>query len=286
MSIIEELGAQLQAATDDLPVGLVAKALEHLRVATDRLRWVRQESADPLGVPELSAATEHAQMAGHALRVAQDQLAAYRAAIGLAVDGTPAGGRVPRACDHTRADAPTALPPQPPAGDRPVPTVNRWWTSRVAELTGLDKSVLADPAEPATDADELLRRVSRPVGSGDRNRLHAELQAVDADVGLALAAVTAPTLRRLAGQLLGHPPRAEDLPRLQREVGGRIRTLLPGLPPAVLDTLLSRLCRTPPPKNPPRPNPADPAVAAAVLTGLLLHRLDEKLPDPSRKRHG
>jgi hypothetical protein len=81
-------------------------------------------------------------------------------------------------------------------------------------------------------------------------------------------------LRDLAAQLLGHPPRATDLPRLRREVTDPVRDLLPGLPQPVLDTLLTRLCRMPPPKDPPdQPHPADPAVAAGVVTGLLLDRL-------------
>ncbi|HEX5541418.1 MAG TPA: hypothetical protein VFX60_07625 [Micromonospora sp.] len=287
MSIIEELGAQLRAASDDLPVGLLNMALEHLRNASDRLRWVRQESNDPLGVPELSAATEHAQMAGHTLRVAQEQLDAYLAALGLNADAAPTPTTTQgRTSDRTAAGPTPVTPPQPPPGDRPPPTLLRWWSARVAELTGLDAPVTTALPEPARDAEELLRRVSRPVHTGDRARLHAELRGVDADVGLALAAVTAPLLRRLTGRLLGHPPRAQDLPRLRQEVAGRIRALLPGLPPPVLDTLLSRLCRTPPPKNPNRPNPADSAVASAVLTGLLLHRFDEKTPTSSGRSHG
>ena len=87
------------------------------------------------------------------------------------------------------------------------------------------------------------------IRAGDRDRLHTELRRAHADVGLGLAAVAPPLLRELAGELLGHPPRADDLGRLRRELDGRVRDLLPGLPPPVLDTLLTRVCRMPPPRR-------------------------------------
>ncbi|MFD1321838.1 hypothetical protein [Micromonospora sonneratiae] len=273
MSIIEELGAQIRATSDELPVALIVQILERLGQASERLRWVRQESADPMGVPELSAAIEHAETAGHALRVAQDQLASYLVAIGLGQDG-------PAAPPAERRPGPAG----PPAGEvggvpdgRGSRTVRRWWAVRVAELTGGRETPVAEPSQRVTDAGELLRRVAAEVRSGDRGRLHAELRDVDANVGLNLAAVAPPMLRDLAAELLGHPPRAKDLPKLRDEVNGGVRDLLPGLPPAVLDTVLTRVCRMPPPKDPPeevaQPHPADPAVAAGVLTGLLLRRL-------------
>jgi hypothetical protein len=152
------------------------------------------------------------------------------------------------------------------------------------------------------DAAELLRRVTTAVRTGDRDRMHTELRDADADIGLGLAAVAPPLLRELATELLGRPPRAPDRARLRREAEG-LRDLLPGLPPAVLDTLLTRICRMPPPQGqPPQPHPADPAVASAVLAGLLLGRVGHALrpadrresltPDspggggPSRQTHG
>jgi hypothetical protein len=274
MSVIEELGAQVRAAADELPVGLLMTALERLRQASDRLRWVRQESADPMGVPELSAATEHAETAGHALRVAQDQFAAYLAAIGLAGDGAPARRPEP----DRIVDEPPVAPVVREADRAEAPAVRRWWSVRVAELTGRRDTPSAEPDRRVTDAEELLRRVATGVRSGDRGRLHAELRGVDANVGLDLAAVAPPVLRDLAARLLGHPARANDLPRLRRELTNGVHDLLPGLPAGVLDTLLTRLCRMPPPKDPrtepaERPHAADPAVAAGVLTGLLLDRV-------------
>lgn len=273
MSIIEELGAQVRAASDELPVGLLAKALEQLQRAAERLRWVRQESANPMGVPELSAATEHAESAAHTLRVAQEQLTTYLAAIGLGRDGGPAPPpqRQP-VLDRPIGDQP-AVEPEPVD----VAPVRRWWSVRVAELTGGRDAPGGEPDRSVADPRELLDRVATTIRSDDRGRLHTELRRVDANVGLGLAAVSPPVLRQLAEELLGHPPRAADLPRLRDELGGRVRDLLPGLPPAVLETLLTRICRMPPPKEPARPeeqpHPADPAVAAAVATGVLMRRL-------------
>lgn len=282
MSIIEDLGVQVRATSDELPVALVLTALEHFRLASERLRWVRQESSNPMGVPELSAATEHAESAGHALRVAQDQLAGYLAGIGLAPDtARPAATR-----DDERQpayDAPRQAPPVPPAGTGATEAtpLRRWWAVRVAELTGGREGEPEQPDEQVTEPTELLRRVTAQVRSGDRDRLHLELRRVHADVGMGLATVTPPLMRDLATQMLGHPPRAEDLPRLRDTFGGRVRDLLPGLPPPVLDTVLTRVCRMPPPrKNEDQPHPADPAVVAGVLTALLLQRTGRDVPDP------
>ena len=84
MSLIEELAVRLRAASDELPVAAILAALERFGTAAEQLRRVRESSADPMGVPELGAAVEHAEAASHALRVAQEHLAAYLAAIGMA----------------------------------------------------------------------------------------------------------------------------------------------------------------------------------------------------------
>ncbi|MFC4147769.1 hypothetical protein ACFO0M_16045 [Micromonospora mangrovi] len=295
MSIVEDIGAQVRAAAEELPLAPLALALEKFGQAAERLRWVRQESANPMGVPELSAATEHAETAGYALRVAQEQLAGYLAAIGLAADGAPAPRSPERRPKH---DAPRDAAPEP-AGPPPEsgadPTMRRWWAVRVAELTGGREGPPDEPDERVPDARDLLRRVVTGVRSGDRDRLHRELRRAHADVGLGLAAVAPPLLRDLAGELLGHPPRADDLGRLRRELDGRVRDLLPGLPPPVLEGLLTRVCRMPPPRrsgDQEQPHAADPAVTAGVLTGVLLARLGRDLPpetterDTGRENHG
>ncbi|WP_089157850.1 hypothetical protein [Micromonospora sp. NBS 11-29] len=287
MSIVEDIGAQVRAAAEELPLAQLAAALEKLGQAEERLRWVRQESADPMGVPELTAATEHAETAGYALRVAQEQLTAYLAAIGLAADGAPTpapGERRPRH-DAPRGDAPPTPGATPEPGEQPA--VRRWWAVRVAELTGGREGAPEEPDERVDDARELLRRVVVGIRSGDRDRLHRDLRGAHADVGLGLAAIAPPMMRELAGELLGHPPRAEDLPRLRRELDGRVRDLLPGLPQPVLDTLLTRVCRMPPPRRDDgqeQPHAADPAVTAGVVTGVLLDRLGRDLPKDTDER--
>ncbi|MEU8301633.1 hypothetical protein AB0C04_30625 [Micromonospora sp. NPDC048909] len=277
MSIVEDVGAQVRAAAEELPLDLLGQALEKFGMAGERLRWVRQESANPMGVPELSAATEHAETAGYALRLAQEQLAAYLAALGLAGGGGPAAPRPqdsqPRH-DAPRDAAPVGVPAEPAEQVR----LRRWWSVRVAELTGGPEGA-DEPDERIGDSAELLRRVVRGVRAGDRDRLRTELRRAHADVGLGLAALAPPLLRDLAGELLGHPPRADDLGRLRGELDGRVLDLLPGLPAPVLDTLLTRVCRMPPPRRSGEPpHAADSAVSAGVLTGVLLARLGRDLP--------
>ncbi|MET8552048.1 hypothetical protein [Micromonospora zamorensis] len=282
MSIIEDVGGQVRAASEEFPVALLGQALEKFGLAAERLRWVRQESANPMGVPELSAATEHAESAGYALRVAQEQLSAYLTAIGLGADGAPAPRpeqRTPRH-DTPPAAGPTAVAPEPAEQVR----MSRWWSVRVAELTGGREGTDDEPDERVDDSQELLRRVVGGVRSGDRDRLRKELRRAPADVGLGMAALAPPLLRELAGELLGHPPRATDLGRLRGELDGRVRDLLPGLPPPVLETLLTRVCRMPPPRaSGEPPHAADSAVTAGVATGLLLARLGRDLPTGGAK---
>ncbi|MEJ3748762.1 hypothetical protein WEI85_36480 [Actinomycetes bacterium KLBMP 9797] len=282
MSMIQELGARVRATSDDLPVGLVTVAVERLRLAGELLMWVRQTSADPMGVPQLAGALEHAEQAVQAVRVAQDALLAYLASIGLSHDGAapPDGAwRAGLAVEGERPTAPDSAPP-PPLG--------QWWSARVKELAGSDGEATDSPAAEGAD---LMRRVAAGVKSGDRDRLRRELAGVQPPVGLGLSALAPPVLHRLAGDLLRHQPQPDDLPQLRRDAAPRVRELLPGLPPPVLDTLLARLCRVPPserdqPDGPP-PHPADAAVAAGVLTGVLLtllHRepdsLDPHAPEP------
>ncbi|GLY00101.1 MULTISPECIES: hypothetical protein [Actinoplanes] len=272
MSLLQELGAQLRATSDELPTGQVTAAMEKLRSATEILMWVREQSVDPMGVPQLGNATEHVERAAAALRAAQDAIDAYLAAVGLA--GTPgaAPGQEWRASmrpdDSARGDEQATAP----ATERLGP----WWQRRVAELTG-EPAPEKTPEPDGTDTAELLRRVAAGVRAGDRSRLGRELHAVNASTGLGLAAVTPAVLHRLAGDLLGHEPRPEDVPRLRTAAEGRVKALLPGNQPGVLETLIDRICRVPVEKQQgadrPAGHPADTAVTASVLTGVLLARL-------------
>ena len=287
MSLLEDLGAQLRATSDDLPTGLVLAAMERLRTATELLAWVSEQSEREMGVRDLGNATEHAERAAAALRTAQDAIDTYLAAVGLA--GTPgaAPGQEWRAAvqpEREQADA-------PPEQAEKAEDLGPWWQQRVTQLTG-------EPApekreQSRTGTAELLRRVAAGVRAGDKARLGRELHAVHASTGLGLSAVTPSVLHRLAGDLLGHEPRPEDVPRLRTAAEGRVRALLPGTSPAVLDTLIARICRVPVPQQaaPAGAHPADNAVTASVLTGVLLARLGrdaESLqpdsPEPLRPR--
>ncbi|RSM64428.1 hypothetical protein DMB66_19820 [Actinoplanes sp. ATCC 53533] len=295
MSLLQELGAQLRATSDELPTGEVTVAMERLRTATELLNWVRQTSVDPIGVPQLGNATEHAEHAAAALRLTQDAIAAYLAALGLAADaGAPPdqdwkAGLEKKDKQDEPAPAPGQQEQQPPPEQ-----LGPWWRERVEQLTGEapppPQANGAPPPERTADTAELLRRVAAGVRSGDRARLGRDLHGVNAATGLGLSAVTPPVLRRLAGDLLGHEPGPDDLQRLRGAAGGRVKSLLPGTPPATLDTLLARICRTPPTEQAPA-HPADSAVTASVLTGVLLARLgrdpatlDPGAPEPLRPR--
>ncbi|MEV1290563.1 hypothetical protein [Micromonospora sp. NPDC049679] len=269
---MDELGARVRTSADELPLELVTVAVQRLHAAAELLLWVRQASADPMGVPQLAHATEHAEHAGHALRVAQEQLTDYLTAIGLGATARPAPDRAGPTTPQVTEDG--SVPS--PAGD--APRLSGWWSARVAELTGGDVAPTTSGADGATGSDHLLRLVVAGVRAGDRSRLRHDLGAAHAPVGLGLSALTPPALHRLAGDLLGHQPRAEDVPRLARATAGRVRDLLPGMPQPVLDTLLARVCRDTAghggdARAAQPSHPADLPVAGAVLTGVLLQLL-------------
>lgn len=287
MSLIQELGAQLRATSDELPTGQLTVAMEKLRAAAEILMWVRETSVDPIGVPQLGNAMESAERAVAALRIAQDTIAAYLASIGLSGDASAPPDRDWRA-GLEDADKQKAAP----TGNEGVTDPEKlgpWWQARVAELTG--EPAPAESPGKGTDTAELLRKVASGVRAGDRARLGRDLHSVNASTGLALSAVTPPVLHRLAGDLLGHEPRPDDVPRLRTAAAGRVRSMLPGTSPAVLETLLDRICRVPSDQSGrPPAHPADNAVTASVLTGVLLARLgrdastlDPGAPEPLRR---
>jgi hypothetical protein len=276
MSLLEQLGARLTATADELPLAAVALAVERLRVATDLLMWVRQESANPIAVPQLASATEHLEQAGHAIRVGQDAVREYLSAIGLGYAAPPETTDSRRPADVVSPRRPSAEPGAPPS------PLGRWWTERVNQLAdraGAPPEPPADREDAAGTSDDLLRRVAARVRSGDREQLRRELGRVEAPVGLGMSPIATALGRHLATDLLGHPPGPADLPALADQTRGALRELLPRLPDDVLSTLLHRICRMPPREQPAEPpHPADPAVAGAVLTGVLLRRLGRE-PD-------
>ncbi|GAA2534033.1 hypothetical protein [Winogradskya humida] len=289
MSLLQELGAQLRATSEELPTGLVSIARERLNSAAELLNWVRQTSVDPLGVPQLGNAVEQAESAAAALRLAQDAIASYLAAVGLTGEAA-----APPDTDYKAALKPDEAGISGAQKQPPPEKLGPWWQSRVAELTGEAAPPEKQDGTPqqgrSGDTAELLRRVAAGVRSGDRARVGRDLHEVDAATGLGLSAVSSPVLQRLAADLLGHEPGPDDLKRLQSAAGGRVRALLPGTPPDVLDTMLARICRSPVTSSDPA-HPADSAVTAGVLTGVLLARLgrdpstlDPKAPEPLRPR--
>jgi hypothetical protein len=207
--------------------------------------------------------------------------------LGLAAEAGP-----PPDSNRTARPREDQVKPAPPPERQPPPErLGPWWRDRIQKLTGeAPTGADEDQAERArVDTGELLRRVAAGVRSGDRARLGRDLHRVTASTGLGLSAVTPPVLHRLAGDLLGHEPRPEDVTRLRSAAAGRVRSLLPGTSPAVLDTLLARICRAPVPGDS-GGHPADSAVTASVLTGVLLARhgrepgtLDPSAPEPLRR---
>ena len=298
MSLVQDLGARLRGSADDLPVAQMASAIDRLRGAVQLIAWIRHESARGIGIMPLGQAVEHLEHALRALLVAQEDVAAYLAAIGLAGEAAVATEPVPG-----RAAAPQPRPETPSAEEREqAAPLRRWWSARVDELTGYEPEP-AESAAPdasrrapagrrdetaretnertaadrdaAADSLELLRRVAAHAGGGDRDRLRVELRRVGPPTGLGLAAITPTALRRLAAEVLGHPPGPDDLPTLRAAIGGRVRGLLPQLDPHIGEVLLSRVCRAPSPhaaENAEPAHPADSAIAGSVLTGVLLRR--------------
>ena len=286
MSLIQDLGAQLRAASDELPTGLVSVAMEKLRGATEILLWVRETSQDPMGVPQLGNATEAAERAAAALRVAQDSIAAYLASVGLTADAAAPPDR-----DWKAGLEPPRVETEPSEQGPPPEKLGPWWQRRVAQLTG-EPAPEQEKAPATQDTAELLRRVATGVRAGDKAKVGRDLHGASAATGLALSAMTSPVLHRLAGDLLGHEPRPDDVERLRTASAGRVRSLLPGTSPAVLETLLARICRVPVKQQPGQAaaHPADNAVTAGVLTGVLLARLGRDAaslkpdaPDPLRR---
>lgn len=296
MSLLQELGAQLRATADGLPTGEMAVAMNKLHSAVELLRWVQEESSQDIGVARLGHAVEHAEHATAALRACEDAIDRYLSVLGLGATPGAAPGQEWRTTMRREEDRPR--PEQPPEAPEKPEALGPWWQQRVAQLTGeAPSSERAGKTGEQGDTSELLRRIAAGVRAGDRARLGRELHAVNASTGLGLSAVTPTVLHRLAGDLLGHDPRPEDVPRLRTAAEGRVKALLPGTEPHVLETLLDRICRVPVQQqqqkrgDQPPGHPADTAVTASVLTGVLLARLgrdagtlDPNTPEPVRPR--
>ncbi|MEV6963532.1 hypothetical protein AB0M47_00325 [Hamadaea sp. NPDC051192] len=264
MSLVQDLGDQLRIVREDLPIAEVRAAAERLRMAGGLLAWVMHATGDPQRVPQLGGAADRLESAAGLMRSAHDALDAYALALGLAADsvGTaqPWGAAAP------------VVPTQGRSADVPL---SDWWAERVRTLAGrdvLDDLITSgstdDPAETST---ELLRRCVSATLDERPAKLHRELGSAGPAVGLGLAAVAPPLLRHLAAELVGHPPRLEDLARVRR--AALVHTgLLPELPPEPGEEIVARICHaTPQRRTEGSPtHPVDAAAAAVLITAGLL----------------
>jgi hypothetical protein len=178
------------------------------------------------GVRPLSGALEHLDSAAGALLLAQHAIQGYLASVG-------------------------AHPvPVPSTVDQQVRS--NWWVERVVELTGHRPGL---PGGGTHSGAELLHHAVARALDADRVGLAAVLATADPATGLGLAALTAPLLKRYA-----------DLVDEPRVALATVRVLLPGLPDAVAEAVLTRTRHRPWDLH-----PADPAIAGTVLVAELLN---------------
>ncbi|NUO55191.1 MAG: hypothetical protein HOV71_19370 [Hamadaea sp.] len=264
MSLVQDLGDQLRVVREDLPIVEVSAAAERLRMAGGLLAWVMHATGDPQRVPQLGGAADRLESAAGLMRSAHDALDAYALALGLAADSVGTA-------QSWGASAPV-VPTQGRSADVPL---SDWWAERVRVLAGRDalddlvtSATTDDPAETST---ELLRRCVSATLDERPAKLHRELASAGPAVGLGLAAVAPPLLRHLAAELVGHPPRLEDLARVRRAALVH-RGLLPELSPEAAEEIVARVCHaTPQRRSEGSPtHPVDTAAAAVLVTAGLL----------------
>lgn len=266
MSLVQDLADRIRVAREELPVAQVAAAAERLRMAGGLLAWVMHSAGEPARVPQLGPASERLDAAAGLMRAAQDALEAYTLALGIAADPVPAAGPLLVA----------AIPnPRGPA------QLAHWWAERVRELAGRDgldglltssaSGPAGHPNNAAESSTELLQRLASAALTELPARLHRELASAGPAVGLGLAAIAPPLLRYLAADLVGHPPRLEDLARIRR--AGMVHIgLLPNLPADAAEEVVWRVCHAVPQRDGDKSptHPVDAAAAAALLVAGLL----------------
>ncbi len=256
MSLVQDLADRLRMAREALPVAEVAGAADRLRTASGLLAWVTHESARPSAVPSLGGAAAHLDHAAAAMRVAQDALDDYCAALGLPTESYP----------DSRL---RAVPVQVKRAEQAQPQLSDWWGSRVAELSGRAEIRSGDGA---TSSTELLHQCASAALDNDTARLHRDLSKAGPAVGLGLAAVAPPLLRHLGVDLVGHPPRLEDLARLRRAALPIVNDVLPNLPPDAAEEIIARVCHARPQRESSQQpaHPVDIAAASALLVAGML----------------
>jgi hypothetical protein len=293
MSLIQELADRLRSTRDALPVADVTGAAARLRTAQGLLAEVTHESSRPGTVPSVGLAAGRLDHAAAALRVAKDAIDDYCQALGMAVDRRPAEIPAEIRADvpaEIRADVPAAVtvavPVQrsTPAGAQP----HDWWSRRVAVLTGFTAGKRTRPTsgergEATGSSWDLLGLCVAATLDSDVKRLHRALTAAGPAVGLGLAAVAPPLLRQLATELVGHPPRLEDLARVRRAALPILAEVLPALPGDVAEELIARVCHAQPQRRAAQPAHAvDIAAASALLVAGLLRANNHSAQDLSK----
>jgi hypothetical protein len=259
MSLIQDLADSLRSTRDALPVAEVAGAASRLRTAQSLLAWVMHESAQPAAVPNVAAAANHLDLSAAALRVAQDAIDEYCQALGLPAESRPA------------AEIPASSVPAQRVTQQDSQTdaqLNDWWSERVGVLSG---HCGRGKDEKITSSTELLEACVRSALDGDTKALHDALTGAGPAVGLGLAAVAPPLLRHLATDIVGHPPRLEDLARVRRLALPIIGEVLDKLPSDAPEEIIARVCHAQPERQASQPaHPVDVAAASALLVAGLL----------------
>lgn len=267
MSLVQDLTDRLRSTRDALPVAEIAGAAERLRTAAGLLAWVMHQSARPTGAPTLGLAAGHLDHAAAALRVAGDALDDYCLALGLPHESYP----------DSRL---SAVPIQAPRVNRSDTRLADWWSVRVSELSGCD---VGGRGEGAASSHDLLRSCVAAALDDDPGRLHRHLSSAGPAIGLGLAAVAPPLLRHLSTELVGHPPRMEDLARVRRAGLPIVVQVLPALPADAAEEIIARICHARPQRQATQPaHPVDVAAASALLVAGLLKangRAADDLPE-------
>jgi hypothetical protein len=262
MSLIHDLADRLRSTRDGLPVAEVAGAASRLRTAQGLLAWVAHESSQPGAVPSVSLATSRLDHCAAALRVAQDALDDYCLALGIPVDGRPA--EVPRTLPVQRT---TQVDAQ----------LHDWWSERVEQLTGYRAGERGGAATSSTD---LLGVCVKAALDNDTKQWHRALTAAGPAVGLGLTAIVPPLLLHLATDLVGHPPRLEDLARVRRAGLPIVAELLPSLPMDAAEEIIARVCHAQPQRQAAQPtHPVDVAATSVLLVAGLLRANDRNAED-------
>jgi hypothetical protein len=253
MSLIQELADRLRSTRDGLPIAEVTGAAARLRTAQGLLAWVMHESSRPDAVPGVGLAASRLDHAASALRVAQDAIDDYCLAVGMTIDGRP-------------TEIPAPVPAQ--RNTQTDGQLTDWWSERVAFLTGYG---IGDRGEAAGSSSDLLSACVTAALDSDAKRIHRALTAAGPAVGLGLAAVAPPLLRHLAGELVGHPPRLEDLARVRRAALPILAEVLPALTGDAAEEIIARVCHAQPQQHETQPaHPVDIAAASALLVAGLL----------------